>query len=374
MKVRIPYLALAAPLITGVIFMLLRMKNVLYSSCQQIESRRSFDVLKTDTPFYIGPARLAIVMPYTSANRSLVLDSMEHIANVGSPCVKDFRTGRFPAKENAQLVFLSNFNETSEDRSLIAKARKILGAHVACFSKISLMSASLLPEENDYPAGPNNMFFKTFLDPHLQQLLGSATHMFWMEHDVTPLRTGWVDALLRQTSKRPFWIAGSPYRGDGLDSTSSDRKHWSWVGHINGNALYDLKDPAFHDYLRLVIQYEPPNQFWKPFDRSIWSVLHAFPHTWPLHQKYRSKFVYADFIYHWGFQVTENDLARSLLRPSVYLIHGASTSASNWHSAPQPRPPDMTSSDQVHACCTRIREGGACFALCAAIAPSHPRE
>ena len=57
-----------------------------------------------------------------------------------------------------------------------------------------------------------------------------------------------------------------------------------------------------------VIQYEPPNHFWKPFDVSIWRVLHAFPHTWPVYQKYRAKFVYSNFIHHWGFHVTPQQL------------------------------------------------------------------
>ena len=48
-----------------------------------------------------------------------------------------------------------------------------------------------------------------------------------------------------------------------LDSAAAVSYNWNWVGHLNGNALYDLRDHAFRDFLRLVVQYEPPSHFWK---------------------------------------------------------------------------------------------------------------
>jgi hypothetical protein len=242
---------------------------------------------------------------------------------------------------------LANLNISDSDHRLVRSAVEILGSHMECFRAISLMSASLTPEEDDYPAGSNTMFFKSFLDPRIQRHLHGSTHLFWMEHDVTPIRPGWVDALLHETTKRPFWMKGSPYRGDGLDATATDPKHWNWVGHINGNALYNLRDPAFLAFLRLVVQYEPPAHFWKPFDMSIWRVLHAFPYTWPLHQQHRSKFIYADFIHHWGFNVTPADYAYARARPGVFLLHGANSSAGNWRRAPKPRPPGLVWTDKV---------------------------
>ena len=256
-------------------------------------------------------------------------------------------------------------NITEEDHDLVKNAREILGKHMDCFFSLSLMTASLTPEEDDYPAGPNNMFFKSMLDPRLQRHLRGATHLFWMEHDVTPLRAGWVDALLAETTKRPFWMKGSPYRGDKLDSTATDPKHWNWIGHINGNALYDLRDPAFRDFLRLVIQYEPPSHFWKPFDMSIWRVLHAFPYTWPLHQRHRSKFVYSDFIHHWGFNLTDADRAHSAANPGVFLVHGAAYSAGNWRRAPKPRPAGLVWNDKARRGAARTLRARAVRKPCA---------
>ena len=193
------------------------------------------------------------------------------------------------------------------------------------------------------------MFFKVFLDPVLSSQLRESTHMFWMEYDVFPVRPGWLNVLLARASQHDFWVMGSMYMGDGLDSAAAVSYNWNWVGHLNGNALYDLRDHAFRDFLRLVVQYEPPNHFWKPFDVSIWRVLHAFPYTWPLHQKYRHKFLIADFIHHWGFHITDDDVALSASIPSVHLVHGARYSAGNLLLRPKDPTPDVVWHDQIPA-------------------------
>ena len=191
------------------------------------------------------------------------------------------------------------------------------------------------------------MFFKPFLNSELRGQFRNSTHMFWMEHDVYPLRPAWLDALLLEAAREEFWISGSVYLGDGLDDVAAVPANWNWVGHINGNALYNLRDADFVEFLRLVIQYEPPNHFWKPFDVSIWRVLHAFPYSWPLYQRFRSKFVYSDFIHHWGFHVTAKDVAQSLARPGVFLVHGANFSAGNVLLRPKPPPADVVWDDRV---------------------------
>ena len=245
-------------------------------------------------------------------------------------------------------MLLVNVEPTDEDKELEETARNILGKYASCFSRIFLSSAYLTEEEDAYPAGPSNMFFKPFLDVSLHQQFRDSTHMFWMEHDVYPLRSGWLDALLAESARGDFWVSGSVYLGDGLDNAvAANPENWNWVGHINGNALYDLKDPLFVEFLRLVIQYEPPSHFWKPFDVSIWRVLHAFPYTWPIYQRYRSKFIYADFIHHWGFHVTEKDVAESIARQEVFLIHGANFSAGNVLVRPKPIPADVVWDDRV---------------------------
>jgi hypothetical protein len=193
------------------------------------------------------------------------------------------------------------------------------------------------------------MFFKVYLDPAVSSQLSESTHMFWMEYDVFPVRPGWLHVLLSRAAQLDFWVMGCMYLGTGLDSAAALSYNWNWVGHINGNALYNLRDPAFAEFLRIVVQYEPPNHFWKPFDVSIWRVLHAFPYTWPLFQRFRPKFLLSDFIQHWGFHITDADIAYSMASPGVHLIHGARYSAGNLLLRPKDPTPDVVWHDQIPA-------------------------
>ena len=86
-----------------------------------------------------------------------------------------------------------------------------------------------------------------------------------------------------------------------FDDLVKDKTYtWDWVGHMNGNAVYSLQNCHFLDFIRVTMELEPPNDLRRPFDVSMWRVLHAFPYTWHVYQKYRHQFVTSDFIVHHG--------------------------------------------------------------------------
>ncbi len=92
-------------------------------------------------------------------------------------------------------------------------------------------------------AGPNWLFFET-----MRTLHDEARFVFLMETDCRPIRPGWVEIIQRAcATHEDAWIIGSHYCG------ASPLK-WSVARHINGNALYNIGDPAFWDFLE--------NRFW----------------------------------------------------------------------------------------------------------------
>jgi hypothetical protein len=133
----------------------------------------------------------------------------------------------------------------------------------------------------------------------------------------------WVDSLLVESESTPFWIKGSVASGVQLDPAAHARITWDWIGHINGNALYSLKDPNFFTFLLLVIQYSPPGF---AFDVSIWRVLHTFPNSWRVYQRYRHMFQHSNFIANYGsnppLEETE-ETEHLLINQGVVLLHGA---------------------------------------------------
>jgi len=196
-----------------------------------------------------------------------------------------------------------------------------------CLGAIRNVDADIQPEEDGYPEGPSFMFFKLLLEPRLKnEAMLRYTHIYWMEWDVTPNREFWVDALI-EAAKGQYWIKGSPYHGHGLDQAVFHEENHNWAGHINGNALYNMRDPIFDDFLRLTMERQPPSDYWKPFDISFWKVLNDFPYSWRLYQHYRGLFQYTDILVHIGFHSAK--FKYSTVLDKAYLIHGRTNSAGN---------------------------------------------
>ncbi|KAJ3091401.1 hypothetical protein HK102_000677 [Quaeritorhiza haematococci] len=148
----------------------------------------------------------------------------------------------------------------------------------------------------------------------------------------------WIDRLLWHSSwakgENDWWVKGSIYQGRAFDLMVQSPDSFSWAAHINGNALYRLNDPQFVDFLEVVEDYQSFNHYWKPFDVSVWRVLHDFPYTWHIYQKCAHRFVVSDFIKHFGFTVTHKDVLEAAHNPNTYLIHGHQHSAGKvQHSA-----------------------------------------
>ncbi|WP_200242403.1 glycosyltransferase [Lamprobacter modestohalophilus] len=87
-----------------------------------------------------------------------------------------------------------------------------------------------------YMAGPNNQFFDI-----IQKFSVGMSHIVLLEPDAIPIRANWLAAIedLVCGSER-FWICGSHYRGIAKIHAFS---------HINGNAIYNVGDPAFQRFI-----------------------------------------------------------------------------------------------------------------------------
>jgi hypothetical protein len=289
--------------------------------------------MQVSVPFYYSQKRVAgcagarsrkkllLVLPITNRDIPDMRANLNLWASHGPVCTSNSRG-------NVDLWILHNKGPAdlprgTPDLTLMPE----LQPHAHCFGEIKSMFANLTGIEDSYPAGPSNMFFKILLHPPLQNLACEYNTMFWMEEDVMPVKQLWIDKLFAESLDGDFWMKGSMYRGKGLDSSVLQSQNWDWIGHINGNALYRLNDPEFTQFLRVVVNAEPPNHYWKPFDVSIWKVLHDFPYNWRIHQHVIRRFVYSDFIQHWGFSSSEEDVAVSNESRRTILRHGKQTSA-----------------------------------------------
>ena len=149
-----------------------------------------------------------------------------------------------------------------------------------CFSSLQIFDAKLTEEEDIYNVasqktnplwvnGPNLQFRSTF--GHLRD--SDYDFMFLMEADTFPWANGWLDSLLTEVSSQSsesssFGILGSKYRGSAWDGFR-DKIPVALREHVNGNAVYNLKNPLLNDVVK-ELEQEQDNYFKAvPYDYRI---------------------------------------------------------------------------------------------------------
>jgi len=273
---------------------------------------------------------LAFVIPYLDADVDRLVTAMCAWKDVGDACLS-------PKNGKVGLFFYNNLVDTPEKRHMeplveqLKRESPAMAAVFDCFTEVHTIYADLKPDEDDYPEGPSVMFFNLLLQERLRDDdLAGYTDVMWMEWDLRPVRPLWVDAVFDAASPGPegFWVRGSYYYGKGLDAATLNSHNRNWVGHINGNALYTLRDRDFHTFLELVREREPPTDYWRPFDVAMWKVLHDFSYSWRIYQTYRAKFQQAAFVRSVEC-IAQTD--RQFLVDRSYLAHESSPLAKKNH-------------------------------------------
>ena len=131
-----------------------------------------------------------------------------------------------------------------------------------CFSAVTVTSANLTEAQtrNSYTmdmvhnlvrtAGSNRLFegaFTTFGGGHFR-------HMFWMEPDAYPIRSGWLNAVVTESTWGDFWMRGSSMRHVPRFNIGLEPYRSRYQRHINGNAIYALDDSCFARYRQMTRQ------------------------------------------------------------------------------------------------------------------------
>lgn len=65
------------------------------------------------------------------------------------------------------------------------------------------------------------------------------------------------------------------------------------LGHINGNAIYNNSDPAFVQFVDFTLARW---DYTYSYDVALWATISDFPYSWPLWQRFSSKFVTTNLV------------------------------------------------------------------------------
>jgi hypothetical protein len=274
---------------------------------------------------------VAIVVPFTTIDFQKAVDGVRRWSILGDPCPG------ITVATQSPLHVLFWFNRDLEQEPLLGLGKLAQSAITHslqpvqhCISSVSFGSARLTDDEDPYPFGASNMFYKLYVaesDP-----LRPFDYFLWAEQDLTPVRSGWMDALIVEVAlHQPFFVRGSIHRGSNLDELVKRPSEEAWVTHINGNAIYSCHDTTFRAMVKACYNARASKGIHASFDLAIWMTFvsnHQNTRTWKRYQNYAHKFQYTDFMQNHGYAFPGHVVAHVLERsPSTYMIHGDPNSA-----------------------------------------------
>jgi len=195
-----------------------------------------------------GPSSLsAVVCPLTVRELSAALSNLRLWNSTMAPSI------RAGVEEGGRPRLIYSFNCEPDEaltRPLVAAFHE--GETVRrSFESIEVRFCSLPPEKDIYlregevgdapfgrKAGPNWLFYET-----MRALREEARFVFLMETDCEPVAPDWIRRVQSVCLQNDdAWIIGSHYCG-------ASPLHWSIARHINGNALYNVGDRRFWEFL-----------------------------------------------------------------------------------------------------------------------------
>ena len=205
-----------------------------------------------------------------------------------------------------------------------------------CFADVTYMFANLTADQDAHQGLAISSAFD-FSGPNLQlrELMESNalrlkySHVLVLEPDTTPVRQDWLPRLWELTQdKERFWIKGSAFFGDQGPNLANEvnfgsRLTSTWTA-MNGNAIYNIDDPAFSEFLRSVWNATDPKV---PYDVAIHDYLMNstnYKHTKAALTKIR----FTSFIQNRGYtQYYSSKIRREY--PETYLVHSKKRDGQN---------------------------------------------
>ena len=285
----------------------------------------------------IRRARLTnIVMPFHARQEAAVIRNLElwrhfppcdpELQSANSTDEPFFVRDEHPAGRLAHNVtltfFVSGETDPELELRLLAAFTSLPPRISQCFTTANVRFSRLTNNDDSYLTGSRKMF--EFM---LNGWLGMTQpyYVLYMEPDCLPVRPGWLtvlDALTRHPTA-PFWIKGSIFRGDSRVITN--RLVYN-LFHINGNALYNLGDPAFrHFYFDLVRPFIATYYNEGAYDTDIFKFLLDLG-NWNYARSVSHMFQFTDSIQnHWHSNYSISEL--KAMSGTVALVHGGTPSS-----------------------------------------------
>jgi hypothetical protein len=267
----------------------------------------------------LAAPRILIAMPFVASEQARVSANLHSWRRGGgvAPCGDSSAAGYGSGDEATPLVdfMLYHAGRPGPGTSWFEPPEKLMDASIAsCFRRVFVRHANLTAAEQYYiggwdNTGPNNLFYRLFLDPELHS--GNHDAVLWMESDMVPVQPNWLSRLEEEASApRGFWRKG-PQQQPRLEHAMISTHHY----HMNSAGLYRLGQPCFVELYRRVAE-EYPRQ---PHDVSTHLFLHD-PRHFHIWQRHAHRFHYTDLVQNRLDEWSLEEVRR--VSPDTVFVHG----------------------------------------------------
>jgi hypothetical protein len=219
--------------------------------------------------------------------------------------------------KNMTFLFFSSSSKNLSLENALLNSIKMDQNSMMCFKSVHVSFANLPESKNDHLLG-SRLMFEQMLSKHIFYGETEPHHVFYMEPDCVPVRPNWLNVVEASTAHQDFWMKGSIFRGD--SKTFSSDLIYNHI-HINGNAIYNVKDQEFKEFYFGIVRKLITSRLGEEggYDADIFKVL-----LWK-NAKFTScyfhKFIFSDFVinmWHTPFSISQI-LADN---KNVVLMHG----------------------------------------------------
>eukprot|EP00903_Cladosiphon_okamuranus_P019225 g17679.t1 len=264
-----------------------------------------------------GPQRLAVVVPAHFGDLRRAVAALHQWPNTCSPVTK----------ANVDLVLYYAGEEG--DTEPLAALDAIASSAGRCFGNAKLVYANLTPEEDVYPKGPSVQFYKMFTDEAVKASLEEYDALAIIEWDVLVASDRSFAELYRAAfnNAEDFWVKGSNLEGTNFHTAMAESSDmWHVMGHINGNAIYNNNDAMFREFVEYTLTRW---NYQYPYDVALWATIADFPYSWPLWQRFSSKFVTTNLISNVGYEHVDSRSVSDAVAGETLFIHGSNVDNGN---------------------------------------------
>ncbi|XP_047138012.1 uncharacterized protein LOC124814398 [Hydra vulgaris] len=256
---------------------------------------------------------LKIVIPFHIKKIKSVFDNISKW-KIFRPCDQTNSSSN-----NVELIFYVGY--FNEGHRIMKKISLISNQTLECFANKYVVFYKYNNIDDYLNAKSSRLMFESMLNKSNEHF-NHLGFVFYMEPDVRPIKSNWLNALFSEIGNGNFWVKGSTFRGDIKQFMKNDLYAPDYF-HINCNALYNIGSDNFrHFYFKILRPYVvkmngnsknayDTNFFEFFFDRNNYQTMRDVIHQFRL----------SDFIQnYWKTKYKVDELSKKYA--NTYFVHG----------------------------------------------------